>query len=234
MNVTELVAWYNLVFEVPFCMALAMLLLQATGLLHFGDGDADTDVAEHDATHLDDADGQDQGGEAEESSMWGRTLDLLGVGRVPLSIGLMTWCFLFGFIGWLGNQVFSGVGIPFITFWISLLAAFLGAFAGTALLTRLLVRYLPGTETYRIKSVDELSGLVAEAIYPITVTSGWARVRDQFGALHEVQVRTTADQERIPTGTRVVLMQYDVELRVFSCEKAEDFLTAMRNNESHN
>lgn len=234
MELTELIAWYNLVFEVPFFMAVAILLLQASGLLHFGDSDADTDVGEHDTSHLDDADGHDQDGEAEESSMWGRTLDLLGVGRVPLSIGLMTWCFLFGFIGWLGNQVLSGVGIPFITFWISLLAAFLGGFAGTALFTRFLSRYLPGTETYRIKSVDELSGLVAETIYPVTTTSGWARVRDQFGTLHEVQVRLSAGQEEVLAGTRVVLMQYDAEQRVFCFDTADGFLTAMRNNESHN
>ena len=86
--------------------------------------------------------------------------------------------------------------------------ALFGAVGLTGVMTRLLGRVMPGTETYGA-GARELIGRMAEARYPISASGGSVQVYDQHGTLHEVPARVLADEAMIPAGARVVLWRYD-------------------------
>src|SRR5215213_7428138 len=106
----DLLTWWNLIFLLPALAALLYLVLLATGSVSTGDVDADLDAdidADVDAdlaasTDAASAHGIEHSPSAEHNqadSRFGEALGFLGVGRVPLSIILITFCFLWGFAG---------------------------------------------------------------------------------------------------------------------------------------
>ncbi len=217
MNATDLLAWQNLVYLTPFGLALLLLLVQAFGLQELGGDDADleTDLE----TDLDMDAEADLDGDGDE-----RSLDFLGIGKVPMTISLMSLCFLFGSVGWIVQQVLTTFLGPSIAFLFSFVAAVVIACLGTAILNRLIAKYMPASENHSIRNVGELSGLVATALYRVTSKGGWASVRDQFGTLHEVRVRLSSEQDTVPAGSRIVLLEYDEEKNCFSFETEVEFL----------
>lgn len=241
----ELLEWWNLIFVLPFLGALFYLVLQASGMLAWEgaeadadadvgvdldagvdadlDADIDTDLSvdadvpadvDVDAGHADlnhslfDHGADDPGGVM-------KALTFLGVGRVPLSMILMSFCFLWGFAGWSMNLVLEPVfREPAFFVWISIGAAMLISL----LLTRLLVRGLsyisPTTESYDTSPRD-LLGRVASSVYPVTESSGSARLRDSYGNLQEVAVRVEQDAQPLPAGSSLILWRYDPLKRAF-------------------
>src|SRR5215212_7311883 len=111
----DLLAWWNLIFLLPALAALLYLLLVASGTVDTGhDVDADLD-ADVDADLDTDAEAMhgiehNLGGEHEHDgeSPFGEALGFLGFGRVPLSIVVLTFCFLWGFAGWATNTILKG------------------------------------------------------------------------------------------------------------------------------
>src|SRR5688572_7655421 len=120
MTATWVLNWFNLIFVVPFALALAFLGLYTLSGWTFGDADADADAevdgdaeveaeleadadadadadtdADHDAEHDHDHDASRAGG----GSGWFAVLSWLGAGRVPLSIMLMILLLTWGAIG---------------------------------------------------------------------------------------------------------------------------------------
>jgi hypothetical protein len=202
----NLLHWWNLVFLLPAVAALLYLLLMALGAApseghdaHLElDGDGDVDAG----AHVGAGDGHD-GGDPTQS-----VLSLIGVGRIPLSLVLMSFAFLWGFFGWVGNLVFGAMlPSPALFIWPSLLLALVGA----ALLTRFLAfglgRLLPATESYGA-GARELVGRIADVRYPLTETSGTVQLYDKFGSLHEVAARVPPGEAAIPAGAKVVLWRW--------------------------
>ena len=130
-------AWYNLIFIVPFLLALLYVGVYAVSGLTFGDADVDHDIdADADAhfetdAHVDadadaDADGHletdahidadadthvevhGEAGTVAHGSVLAGMMSLLGVGRVPLSILLMVLLITWGVIGFVTNYVLYG------------------------------------------------------------------------------------------------------------------------------
>jgi hypothetical protein len=183
-----ILGWHSLVFLIPLALGFVLLLGSAFGLHEFG-ADADADAAEHDA-------------DAPAASV----LALLGVGRVPLSLLLMTALFSFG-----------GVGLIAIELCSSLLGDTAAAVAGVGLgllaapvamrlMSRAISRFMPATETYAAP-LEALIGSVGTAELEIGAGFGIASVLDAGGA--QLKVRCRTDCGRIDKGQRVLLVQYD-------------------------
>lgn len=182
--------WWNLIFLLPASAAVLYVLLLAVGAAPVDDAGVDFDA---------DVDG-DAGNDL---------LNLLGLGRVPLSLILISFCMLWGIIGWFAVRAFSSLWQQPATFiWPSLVVALLGATLLTRLMTGLLGRIMPRTESYGA-GARELVGRLAEARYAITTTGGSVQVYDQHGSMHEVPARVLPGDSPIPAGARVILFRYD-------------------------
>jgi YqiJ-like protein len=186
----EILEWWNLIFLLPALTAVLYVLLLAVGgaALDHGGHDFHADV----------------GGDAEHD-----LLSVLGLGRVPLSLILVSFSMLWGIIGWFAVRAFSTIWTEPGTFvWPSLAVALLGAALLTRVMSGLLGRIMPRTESYGA-GARELVGRLAEARYAITATGGSVQVYDQHGSLHEVPARVLPGDAPISAGARVVLFRYD-------------------------
>jgi hypothetical protein len=193
----ELLEWWNLIFLLPAFAALLYLLLLALGALPAEGEHGDLHVEVHGAHfefHPHDLAGDISHDVLHESDPFRGVLSLIGVGRIPLSLVVMSFCFLWGFFGWVANQVFSSV-IPNPALFTRLLAVRLG-------------RLMPSTESYGA-STRELVGRIADVRYAITETSGTVQLHNQYGSLYEVPARVRPGEPPIPSGERVILWRYD-------------------------
>ncbi len=185
----ELLEWWNLIFLLPAAAAVLYVLLLAVGALPFDDLGLDVDTHDADGGH--------------------DLLGILGVGRVPISVVFISFSLLWGVIGWFAMRAFRPIWPePGVFVWPALLVALVGAVSLTRVMTRLLSRVMPGTESYGA-GARELIGRMAETRYPISATGGSVQVYDQHGTMHEVPARVLADEAMIPAGARVVLWRYD-------------------------
>jgi membrane protein implicated in regulation of membrane protease activity len=207
----DLLEWWNLIFLLPALAALLYLALLATGTVSAG-GDADADLDADFDTDAPSVHGIEHslGGEHEQAgSRLGEALGFLGFGRVPLSIILLTFCFLWGFAGWASNTILKGaVDRPVLFVWPSLAVATAASVLGTRSLARGLARLLPSTESYG-SSERDLVGRLAKVRDPITARQGRAQLYDAHGTLQEVPVRIKPGEAEIPARTEVVLLSYD-------------------------
>jgi membrane protein implicated in regulation of membrane protease activity len=217
----DLLTWWNLIFLLPALAALLYLVLLASGTVDTGhdlgadldadvdvDADADT-VPTHDVEHS-------LGAEHDHAdSRFGEALGFLGFGRVPLSIILLTFCFLWGFAGWATNTILKGaVDQPAVFVWVSLAVATVVAVFGTRSLARGLARILPSTESYG-SSERDLVGRLATVRDQITEHQGRAQLYDAHGTLQEVPVRIKPGETEIPSRTEVLLLSYDRQHGVY-------------------
>lgn len=144
-----------------------------------------------------------------------KALSLLGFGRVPVSIILMTFCFLWGFAG-LATNIMIG-DLPWMSklFFIpSGIIAWCTATAGTSVLAKAFAKVMPSTETYAV-SLSELAGQIAEVRYNITEESGTAMLYDRFGTFQEVECRRAPNASDIPADTSVLLLRFDAQKGAF-------------------
>jgi hypothetical protein len=224
-------AWWNLLFELVFLLALIYTLLLAFGV---GDSDQNTDLdvaADIDTDaglNTDFGQGMESLEAAPDASAVTHAIGFLGVGRVPVSIIVVTFCYLFGVAGWTSNQLFSALRLPPLLFvWLSIVLALVVSIGLTRALALGLAHILPSTESYGVEK-GELVGRIAEVRYPISHTFGAAQVRDQYGNLHQVDCRIGPADGEIPAGTRVVLLDYDETCEVFGVLTEEQLEARVR------
>jgi len=215
----------NLIFIIAMFLGLILIIGQMTG--SFG-GDADHDVDHdighdvgHDAGHDTDGDhDHDQDGHDHGPSLMFRALSLLGVGRVPLTVVMMTAALVFGVSGLIANAIMEPVlRFPWVYGPISCGAALVVMWFCTGLIARLVANILPGTETYTVSKKDlvgKTANLILQAGPDSRVEN--AHVSDDGGTLHTVTCKTGG--EVLERGTQVLLVSYDHEADVFTGEKA--------------
>jgi hypothetical protein len=211
---TDLFAWWNLLFALPFGLALLYVLLLAAGLasVDHDAGDADMDGLDH-GDGFGHGDGHDADGQHLGAA--GAVLSALGVGRVPLPIVFTCLAFSWGFTGWAANLVLSRTPVVDAFFpLISLPLAGAVSLLFTATATRLLARVLPSTESYGARNHD-LVGRLADARFTITESFGRAVLHDARGTLLEVTCRVQPGEAALPAGSRVLLFAYDRETDSF-------------------
>jgi len=143
-----------------------------------------------------------------EPSFFEEALSFFGIGRLPLSIILMTFLLTFAIVGWAVNLLLKDVlGGPAFFFPISLAAAIFCGLSGTKLLAGTLGKYLRPIES-AATSRRTLEGKIATAALPVTAEFGQALVRDDHGSLHKVVCRVEPGAETIPKGQTVLLVNY--------------------------
>jgi len=196
----SLFAEYNLPFAIALGIMLLLTFLQFIGLGDFDFG-ADVDL---DA----DIDAGAEVGDPTSAGLGGALTTLLGLGKVPVFIWLMTFLFLFALIG-MGVQGFAGelTGSPLYS-WLAALIAGGASVPVTATLVRPIGALMPQDETSAVR-LDSLVGKRG------MVTTGKAekgspartKVRDRFGHAHYVMVEPHEDASVIPAGDQVLLVR---------------------------
>ncbi len=224
MQVLDLLQWWNLIFVLPFGLALGYVLLMATGAVsaEFGDHDVDLDF-DHDVDLDADTDHNfDLHDATSEGSFLGNALSLLGVGRAPLSLIGSSFCFIWGFTGWAANQFFQSLWpAPGVFVFASIGVALFSAILLTRFIVLGMVKFMPLDENFAV-SDSQLVGRRATVRFSVTGQSGTAQVYDQYGTLHEVPCRLKSDDDKseqeiasLPPGTPVVLLEFSRTQKVF-------------------
>jgi hypothetical protein len=217
-----LLEWQYLIFVLPMLAAILYILLMSVGFFWGGGADLDAGQDVHvdvghdvggDAGHDvaggagHDAEGG-QGGHGPQVSLLGRGFGLLGMGKVPMSILGLSFCFIWGAAGLLLN-VFVGVE----NMGQVILFAALAAVIGSRALAEGLALLLPREESYHTPKAD-LVGQVGEVLYEVTRSSGTVRLCDPSGNLLDLDCRIQ-DGAGIKAGTKVVLQEYEPTSDVF-------------------
>ncbi|HSZ60034.1 MAG TPA: hypothetical protein VK797_30605 [Tepidisphaeraceae bacterium] len=248
MTAQWLLNWWNLIFLLPFALALLYLGLYTASGITFGDADVDHDFdadggfdsdgdvdADHDldAEHVDadhdvdsdhDADGDhdaDSDSDADHPSqipIHAAMLSWMGVGRVPVSIVLMVLLLTWGVAGFLTNAFLQERGAAAAIMSIPLAA--LTSIVLTHLVATAVARYLPLYET-TARRRHALLGSVGEAILPIDQKFGMVGVRDATGDLYQVPCHTDEPTGVIPKGAKVQLVSYNVKQSLFCVRRHE-------------
>ena len=202
----ELLVWQNLMFLLPLLLAVLYLLVLATG----GDGHGHHDAGGHDAT----GHGHDGHHDAhhESESDLSKVLGLIGIGRVPLSLVLVTMLVTWGGAGLITNQI-VGTNMWFVSAGIAALAALLC----TGVISNGAGRLLQ-TRSYGVAR-EALVKQKARTTVPITAECGEARLTDSTGTLRDLAVRVGPGLAQIPADTEVVLESYDRERGVFIVQR---------------
>jgi hypothetical protein len=213
MTVAAVLAWWNLLFILPFAAAVLYYVLLAAGVWEL----------EHDHDVHVDHDHPPSGG-----ALLDQALTLLGIGRAPLSIVLTTFCLVWGFVGFATSYALDASAPTALLVPAALVAAATAATIATRSLAALLSRLVPRTQSYGIARRD-LKGRTGQARFPIGERFGSATVVDQNGFPHEVDCRVRPGQSGIPVGTSVVLTEYDPKDNVFyvmSNQQLDDLVRA--------
>ena len=165
---------HNMPFAAALVIMLILAVVQLIGIADFGDADVDLDA---------DADGMPDAG------MLDGLLTLLGIGRVPLTIWLALFLFLFAGIGLSIQELAASLtGSPLYS-WLAALIAGVAALSVTGIFARPLGRIMPKDHTTAV-STDSLVGRRARITDGIArqASPARARVKDVHGQSHYVMV----------------------------------------------
>lgn len=218
MNAQSLLAWWNLVFVVPFGLALLYLGLYAATGVGLGEVDADADAdldadADADADAEGDAD-SDHDAESDPDADGGpgpvqaAVLGFLGVGHVPLGFLLMALPMGWGVTGFVVNQSLArryGDG-PRLAM-ASVPAAALACLVLLRGIVAAVDRWLP-LNASSARRRHELLGSAGEALFAVNQSFGLVAVRDDRGELYQVPCRVEPGAPDLPKGARVRLVAY--------------------------
>ena len=175
-----------------------------TGLDHDVDVDHDVDL-EHDIEV--DAD-HDLGIEAASSLTLNNVLYFFGIGKIPLSILLMTFSYTFGFTGWVLNTIVAGpdgeVGSWFTA---SLSGALTAGLVAMRLVSSVIARVMP-TRNVSGFARRQLVGMRGVVGLPVDEHSGRAQVTDPEGTRHQVRCRTVPGGKPLSKRTAIIVVKY--------------------------
>lgn len=207
MTLQYLLEWQNLIFILPFIGAVFLLLMMSMG------GDASENGVDHDVD-IDHDFGHDVDHDVDlhhETSIPLRVLSFFGVGRVPISLVIISFCLIWGLSGWISNQIIHKIiPWPWLYVWASMLIALLLATFVTRWIAHGLSKVMPSTETQATRSHD-LIGKEGTTIHRVTTQFGEIRVLDNFGNLQTVGCRVKTGDPEIPKGQKALLMSWQPE-----------------------
>ena len=184
---------HNLPFAGALVIMLVLALVQLVGVADIGDAEVDLDGEAHGLA---------------DASMLDGLLTLLGIGRLPLTIWLALFLFLFAGIGLSIQELAASLtGSPLYS-WLAALIAGAATLPVTGVLARPLGRVMPKDHTTAVHT-DSLLGRRA------TITDGVARsgsparakVRDVHGQTHHVMVEPHEEASEIHAGDEVLLVR---------------------------
>ena len=185
---------HNLPFAAALAVMLILTLLQVIGL---GDFDVDADI-----------DVEGDVGDPTSAGIGGAITSLLGLGRVPLFVWLITFLLAFATIGMSIQALATDLtGSPLYR-WLAALFAAGASIPVTAVLARPIGALMPKDETSAV-GLDSLVGKRG------TVTTGRAtkgspartKVYDRHGQAHHVMVEPHEDASEMLEGDEVLLVR---------------------------
>lgn len=206
--------WMTAAGNTPFSIALLIMVgLALVELLALVTGFSVNDVVDDFvAGHLEATAGSGTGMEAtghgEGSSVVGRFLAWLHIGRVPVLMILIVFLTTFGLVGLVGQGIVHAVLGRTLPALLAAPAALLAALPAVRAVTGVLARLMPREETSAV-DVATLVGRTA-VVTGGTARSGMpaqARVRDSFGTEHYVLVEPEDEGVAFATGTVVLLVR---------------------------
>lgn len=206
--------WMTAAGNTPFSIALLIMVgLALVELLALVTGFSVNDVVDDFvAGHLEATAGSGTGMEAtghgEGSSVVGRFLAWLHIGRVPVLMILIVFLTTFGLVGLVGQGIVHAVLGRTLPALLAAPAALLAALPVVRAVTGVLARLMPREETSAV-DVATLVGRTA-VVTGGTARSGMpaqARVRDSFGTEHYVLVEPEDEGVAFATGTVVLLVR---------------------------
>ena len=184
---------HNMPFAAALVIMLILAIVQLIGVADFGDADVDLDT---DGESLPDA------------SMLDGLLTVLGIGRVPLTIWLALFLFLFAGIGLSIQELAANLtGNPLYS-WLAALIAGVAALPVTGIFARPLGRIMPKDHTTAV-STDSLVGRRARITDGIArqASPARARVKDVHGQSHYVMVEPHEASSELHAGDEVLLVR---------------------------
>lgn len=247
MTLAELFEWYNVGYFGAFSLAILFLILAIMGVgEHDTDADVDHDLeldhdldhdlelnhdVDHDIDHDVDHDAEhDMESHVESTGIGNTILSLIGVGKCPLSIIIMSFLLLFTLIGIGSNMILKHILIePVIYGSISYVLSAVAGFFLTGLLARGIGRLLPTKETY-IQGKKGLVGKIGEAVYDFSKPEGFIQVIDDNQSLHEVRAINTSGKE-IKRGQKILVYQYDREGDIYKIDELPPELATFEEKE---
>ena len=218
----QFMEWYNLIFYLPLAIGLLFALGAGIDFGHdVSHGDVHADMpadADHDVEH-------DHDGEVTQNSILG----FLGIGRVPLAISFMALFLIFAGTGLIFNtilgfliRVWSGFAL------ISIVAALISSFFGTAFVSRIVSRVMPTTETDSVTKHDLLGCFGTITLDCIGSSSaspdgrifktsalGMAQISNSKGTMY--QIRCVSDKS-LMYGTKIITIDYDSKTDCFTVD----------------
>lgn len=184
---------HNMPFAAALVIMLILAIVQLIGIADFGDADFDLDA---------DGDGLPDAG------MFDGLLTLLGIGRVPLTIWLALFLFLFAGIGLSVQELATSLTGSLLDSWLAAVIAGVAALPVTGVFARPLGRILPKDHTTAV-STESLIGRRATITDGVARTGSpaRARVKDVHGQTHYVMVEPHEASSEIHAGDEVLLVR---------------------------
>ena len=195
-----LLEWWNFVFVAPLLAGIVFalaLVLSGLGADHAAGGD----------------------GEADEGAF--DLLGWFGIGRgVSLTVMLPVLLIAWGITGLTLNALLQPIlRLPLLYAPIALLGAIYGMGLAGRNLAKAFVRL---TDSGRVTSVKAggLVGCAGSSVFEITVTGGAANIRDPFGNIHRISVRSTGGV--IPANASITVLEFHKGLYVVQVSDGVD------------
>jgi len=219
-----------------FCLSLLIALMLLCAVLISG-GDTDTGDAEADIDTDVDV-GADIGTEVEinaeaadtshsvydvpvphhdhgDANLIGKTVSLLGIGKMPVMMVLFSWTLFFGGIGLLLNLVVWNLWT------VSIFIALGGSICITSFFAQMWKKFMPKPRSYATSPKNWI-GLDATVDLKVDRTFGTAYFYDQNGVFQQITVvlDSSVDQNitALKGGDTITLLKYDSEEKRFTCQ----------------
>ncbi|MFH0779263.1 MAG: hypothetical protein V1928_00210 [Parcubacteria group bacterium] len=244
----DFLAWENVGYLGTFILGIMFLIMSMMGIGgdHDADVSADHDIghdASHDADHNADHDAPhkidyiaEHGAGAHHTATANESgagiihflLNLLGVGRCPLSIIMMTFLLLFALVGVCSNIILKNILVtPYIYGPISYVGAFFASFTLTGSLARLIGRWMPSSRT-SILSTDDMLGSIATITYiSKDGKTGRAVFYDKNNTVHQADIEIKEGQS-FKEDDQVLLMECDEKKITYQVETAPTEVTTKK------
>jgi hypothetical protein len=188
--------WQNFLFLAPLIagVALAILVMVTGGFGDSGDGHGDSDG--HDADNIDESQGFD-------------LLGWFGIGKgVSLSLMLPVLLCSFGFVGLFFNLLLEPM-LRLVVIYAPIAA--LGAFFASSLFGRSFAKaFIRFSDVHRKTSIrggQDLVGCTGSSVFEVDSNSGAANIKDSFGNIHRVVVRSNGSSFGANVAVRVVAQE---------------------------
>ncbi len=184
---------HNMPFAAALGIMLVLAVVQMIGVADFGDADLDLDI---------DGEGMPDAG------MFDGLLTLLGIGRLPLTIWLALFLFLFAGIGLSIQELAQSLTGSPLYGWLAAVIAGGAAIPVTGIFARPLGRIMPKDHTTAVNT-ESLVGRRAKITVGVARAGSpaRARVKDVHGQTHHVMVEPHEEASELHAGDEVLLVR---------------------------